>query len=145
MKLALWNSLRELGFRDDVGHLFDDLGAGWLRPLPDRAWIPSLDVSETADSLLVKVELPGIDPRNIDVRVEGNVLSIKGERKQEKEEAEENYHRTERSYGAFRRAIQLPVAIDPDGVSATYKDGVLKLTVPRKDGAHPRRIEVKAA
>jgi HSP20 family protein len=104
-----------------------------------------VDVSETAKEIIVRAELPGMDPKDIDISIQGNLLTLKGERRQEKEEEGENYHRIERSFGAFSRTLQLPAEVDLEKVNATYKDGVLKIALPKTEAAGVRRIEVKTA
>ena len=94
---------------------------------------------------MVKAELPGMEARDIDISLNGRILSIRGERKQESEEKGENFHRVERSYGAFSRSLELPTDVDPDKVKASYKRGVLKLNIPKTRKASVKKIEVKAA
>ena len=143
MKLVPWRPFRELTpFRDEIDRLFEDFWGRWPAVL-EREWAPALDVSETEDKVLVKVELPGIDPKDIEVTVQGDLLTIKGERKQEKEEKEEDYHRVERYYGSFCRTLRLPAVAEFDKIAAGYKDGVLKLSIPKKEEAKAKKIEVK--
>jgi HSP20 family protein len=148
MNLVPWRPFRELpSFRDEFDRLFEDFWGRWPHwPLlaPEREWSPALDVSETKDKMLVKVELPGVDPKDIDLSVEGDLLTIKGERKQEKEEKEEDFHRIERFYGAFSRTLRLPASAEYDKVSASYKDGILKLTIPKKEEAKAKKIQIKS-
>jgi HSP20 family protein len=108
-----------------------------------RTWAPAVDIYETADSIVLKAELPGIDPKDVDVRVEDNTLFLKGERRFEKEVKEENYHRVERSYGSFARSFSLPNSIDTDKVEAEYKDGVLTLNMPKREEAKPKTIKIE--
>jgi HSP20 family protein len=133
-------------FRREVDRLFDRFFEGWpFRLSPQEApWAPSVDVSETGKDVIVKAELPGMDPKEIDVSVRGDMVTLHGERRQEKEEKGENFHRVERSYGSFSRSIQLPVEVDSGKVNATYKDGVLKITMPKSKEAATKKIEVKA-
>ncbi|MDI6764892.1 MAG: Hsp20/alpha crystallin family protein [Thermodesulfobacteriota bacterium] len=98
-------------------------------------WLPSLDVSETKNDLVVKAELPGMDPKDIDISLNEGILTIKGERKQEKEENEQNYHLIERSYGSFTRLVRLPREVKSEKISASYKNGVLKVTLPKSEEA----------
>jgi HSP20 family protein len=106
------------------------------------AWAPSCDIYEEGDSIVVKAELPGVEKSDIDVQVENNVLTLRGERKREKEVKSENLYRTERFYGAFSRSFTLPVTVDTEKIQAEYKDGVLQVTLPKVDAAKPRRINV---
>ena len=118
-----------------------------LRPfhhVEEGEWIPTLDVSETAREVIVKAEIPGMEAKDIHVALEGGMLTIKGERKQEREEQEENFHRVERSYGSFYRSIRLPSEVDPDQVKATYKKGILKINMPKTEKETRKKIEVTA-
>jgi HSP20 family protein len=101
-----------------------------------------VDIYENGDNLVLKAELPGINPDDVEIRVEDNTLYLKGERKFEKEVKEQNYHRVERSYGTFTRTFSLPNSIDADKVTANYKDGVLTLTMPKKEEAKPKTIKI---
>jgi len=107
-----------------------------------RTWAPPVDIYETDNALILKADLPGIDPKDVDIRIENGVLYLKGERKFEKEEKKENYHRIERSYGAFTRSFALPNSIDADHVKADYKDGQLILTMPKRDEAKPKAVKI---
>jgi HSP20 family protein len=106
--------------------------------------MPAIDVSQTPEEVRVKAELPGIDPKEIDITVEGDLLTLKGERKQEKEDKGEDYHLIERYHGTFSRTLRLPEAAETDKINATYKDGVLRLTIPKRKEAQPKKIEVTA-
>jgi len=106
------------------------------------AWAPPVDIFETDQNVVVKAEVPGIDPRDVEVRVEGNTLFLKGQRKFENETNEENYHRIERAYGSFVRSFSLPSSIDTGKVEANYKDGLLTLTMPKREEAKPRTIKI---
>ncbi len=110
-----------------------------------RPWAPAVDIFETENSIVLKAELPGIDPKDVEVRVEDNTLYLKGERKFEKETKDENYHRVERSYGSFARSFSLPNSIDADKVVAEYKDGVLNLTLPKREEAKPKTIRINVS
>ena len=107
-----------------------------------RTWAPPVDIYENGDNLVLKAELPGINPDDVEIRVEDNTLYLKGERKSEKEVKEQNYHRVERSYGTFARSFSLPNSVDADKVAANYKDGVLTLTMPKKEEAKPKTIKI---
>lgn len=108
-------------------------------------WAPAVDVFETDQNLVVKAELPGIDPKDVEIRVESNTLFLKGQRKFEIEVKEENYHRIERSYGSFTRTFALPGSIDAEKVSADYKSGVLTLTLPKREEAKPKTIKINVS
>jgi len=107
-----------------------------------RTWAPPVDIYENADNIVLKAELPGIDPQDVDIRVEENTLYLKGERRFEKEVKEESYHRVERTYGSFARSFSLPSSIAADKVVAEYKDGVLTLTLPKREEAKPTTIKI---
>ncbi len=133
-----------LSLRDEVNRLFDDFfGGGLLRTPLESEWLPALDVSETDTSVVVSAEVPGIAPKDIDILLTGDTLTIKGEKKQEEKKEEENYYRMERSYGSFQRVITLPSSVDPSKVTATHKDGVLTVTLEKKEESKPKSIDIK--
>jgi HSP20 family protein len=121
------------GFDDDLLTHFDS----------SRSWGPALDVAETPESFVVKVEVPGIDPKEIEISVTGNTLTLKGEKRDEKEEKGKTWRRVERTYGAFDRSMTLPVAVRADKIEAESKDGVLTITLPKSMEALPKKIAVK--
>ena len=130
--------------RDEINRIFDDdwmFGPG----LFDRALAPSMDVTDDDDKVVVSAELPGVDIKDVDVSVSGNVLTLKGEKKDEHEEKKDNYYHRERWSGSFQRSITLPDAIDPDKVNAEMKDGVLRVTFPKREEVKPKQISVKSA
>ncbi|MBZ5551881.1 MAG: Hsp20/alpha crystallin family protein [Acidobacteriia bacterium] len=106
------------------------------------AWSPAVDIYETDHDIVVKAELPEMKEKDLDIRLVNNTLTLKGERKFEKETQEENYHRVERAYGAFSRSFTLPTSVDQDKISAEYKDGVLKITLPKKVETKSKQIKV---
>jgi len=145
--LTPWSSRGEMtSFRREMDRLFDRFFEGWpFRALVEEGqWAPSVDVSENAKAVIVKAEIPGIDPKAIDLSVHGNILTLRGERKKEHEEKGEDFHRTERSYGAFSRSIRLPAEVDVPKITANYKDGVLKVHLPKTKQAEAKKIQVKA-
>jgi HSP20 family protein len=111
----------------------------------DRPWALALDVIETEDAFIVKASLPGINPDELDITFTDNVLTIQGEIKQEQDVEEGKYHLRERRYGMFQRSIALPVPVDADKIEATYKDGVLTLSIPKVEEIKPKKISVKAS
>jgi HSP20 family protein len=113
--------------------------------LTTASFVPAVDVYEDAQKVVLKLEVPGIEEKDLDVRVENNTLTVKGERKLEKEEKEENFHRIERSYGSFFRAFTLPSTVDTESVQASYNAGVLKLELAKKAEAQPRQIKINGA
>jgi HSP20 family protein len=111
-------------------------------PRTGRPWSPAVDIMEDDHSLTLKADLPDVNPENIDVRVENNTLTIKGSRKFEKDENVKGWHRIERSYGDFVRSFSLPNTLDTEKVAADYKNGVLTITLPRKESAKPKSVKV---
>jgi len=107
-----------------------------------RTWAPPVDIYENENDIVLKAELPGIDPKDVEVRVEDNTLYLKGERKFEKEVKDESYHRIERSYGSFARSFSLPNSINAEKVKAEFKDGLLTLTLPKREEAKPKTIRI---
>jgi HSP20 family protein len=108
-------------------------------------WNPPVDIFENENDIVVKVEVPGMNAKDFDVRIENNVLMLKGERKFEKETKEENYHRVEREYGSFSRSFELPTGVKEDKVAAEYRDGILKIVLPTKEEVKPKSIKIEAA
>ena len=110
--------------------------------LSTRTWAPPVDIYENENDIVLKAELPGIEPKDVEVKVEDNTLYLKGERKFEKEVKNESYHRVERSYGSFARSFSLPNSISTDKVKAEFKDGLLTLTLPKREEAKPRTVKI---
>ena len=106
-------------------------------------WVPKLDVSETKEAIVVKAETAGVDPKEIQISLQEQLLTIKGEKRQEKDDKDEQYHRMERPYGGFTRSIRLPVPVDAGKVSATFKNGLLTITLPKTPAAKGTMIPVK--
>jgi len=126
----------------EINRLFDFPRSVESRGLFDRTVSPAVDVVETADTFVVQVDLPGIDAKDIDISVAGNVLTLKGERKARGHSGE--IYRKETWEGSFQRTLSLPATVDPDKVAASFKDGVLGITIGKREEARPRRIAVKA-
>ncbi|HXH50472.1 MAG TPA: Hsp20/alpha crystallin family protein [Terriglobia bacterium] len=146
MSIIRWEPFRDLvSTQDHFNQLFNDTFArafGDQQEASPGAWIPPVDIYETGDSLVLKAELPGINTDDVEIRVEDSTLYLKGERKFEKEAKEENLHRVERSYGTFTRSFALPNTIDADKVKAEYENGILTLTLPKREEAKPRTIKI---
>ena len=149
----IWQS-----FRSEMDRLFDRFGFPSLRRVFDiePAWrsassfsfsVPAIDMSEDEKAYKISAELPGIDAKDIDVSVSGDMLVLKGEKRQEKEEKDKNYHFSERAYGSFQRAFDLPASVDRDKVAADFSKGVLTITLPKTPEAQKqqKKIEVKSA
>jgi HSP20 family protein len=136
--------------RDEMDSLFerffgDAWGTSVFESLPARlGWGPRIDLAESENEITVKAELPGVEAGDVNVEVVGNVLTIRGEKNNEKEENRGNYHYVERQYGSFNRSVQLPTTVDQDKVAATFKNGVLTITMPKKADAKAKRITVKS-
>jgi HSP20 family protein len=108
-------------------------------------WAPRLDLSETKDALIVKIEVPAIDPKEIQLSIMEGVLTVKGEKKEEKEDKDEKYYRVERTYGSFSRSVRLPTPVDENKVSAMFKNGLLTVTLPKTQAARSTAIPIKGA
>ncbi|MFP3866847.1 MAG: Hsp20/alpha crystallin family protein [Desulfobacteraceae bacterium] len=147
MELTEWRPFREASrLRREMDRLWDEYfgpSRRALKPL-EGEWLPSIDVSESADQVTVKAEIPGMDAKDIDISLSGDLLTIKGEKKSEREEKEENYHLIERSYGSFSRTVRLPVGVEADKIDASYKQGVLTITCPKKEEVKAKPIQIKA-
>ena len=143
--LTRWEPFREFStLQDRMNRLFRESfsDAGRDDSLTASNFAPAVDVYEDEHNVTLKIEVPGIDEKDIDVRIENNVLTVHGERKIEKEEKEENYRRVERQYGSFTRTFTLPNTVDTDNVQAQYDKGVLKISLPKKAEAKPKQIKV---
>jgi HSP20 family protein len=128
--------------QSDLNRLFETtLGAN--RGTESFGWAPAVDVFEDAEGLTFKFEVPEVDPKDVTVNLEDGVLTVRGERKLEREEKKENYHRIEREYGTFARSFTLPATFDPNKVTAETKNGVLRIYVPKRAEAKPKSIQVK--
>ena len=134
-------------FRSEMDGLFDRF-FDW-RPFDltvrEGEWMPTVDVSETGKEVIVKADIPGMEAKDIDISLSGRVLTLKGEKRSEHEEKEESYHRVERRYGSFSRSFELPADVDVNKVKAIYKDGVLKLSLPKTKEQTVKKIEIKTA
>ena len=147
MTVVKWDPFKEFGtLHNRLGNFFGAVPA-WDTgtEMPATTWTPTVDILESGNDLIVKAELPRIEPKDVMVTVDNNVLFIKGERRFSKETEKENYHRIERAYGNFSRSFALPTFIDETKVKAEFKNGVLTITVPKKETAKSRGIEVKVA
>jgi HSP20 family protein len=144
--LTRFEPFREFAtLQDRINRVFRDSYSGPAQDdaLTTSSFAPAVDVYEDEHKVTLKIEVPGIDEKDIDVRVENSTLTVHGERKIEKEEKEENYRRVERQYGSFTRSFTLPQTVDTENVSATYDKGVLKITLPKKAEAKPKQIKVQ--
>jgi HSP20 family protein len=133
------------GMRRDMDRLWESFfERGVLRRTEEEGgWYPSLDVAETKNELVLKAEVPGMEPKDIDISLSDGTLTIKGEKRHEKEEKEEDYHLVERSYGAFTRSIQLPSEVQREKISASYKNGVLRIVLPKSEEAKKKEVKIE--
>jgi HSP20 family protein len=111
--------------------------------LSATAWAPPVDIFETEDKVVLKAELPGLRKEDIEIQVRDNTLTLKGEKKFEKEVKEESYHRVERAYGSFQRSFTLPSTIKQDAIEASFKDGILEISLPKAEEAKPKQIKIQ--
>ncbi len=145
MALVRWEPVRELNtIQGEINRLFNSFfdtpvssgeGAG-------RRWLPAMDLVEADDHYVLRADLPGLSEEDVKIEVEDNVLTISGERKAEHEQRGEGYHRLERSYGAFSRALTLPAGVEPEAVQATFDRGVLEVRIPKPEERKPRRVSI---
>ena len=145
MALTRWDPFRELSIMQErMNRIFDDAGRGWRgdEPSSTTTWSPAVDIYETESEIMVQAELPGVDRKDITLNLEKNVLTLKGERHFEKETKQENYHRIERAYGGFSRSFSIPEIVDEDKIRADYKDGILKIALPKKEQVKPKQIQI---
>lgn len=151
MAIVRWEPFRDLlGIQDRMNRLFDEAfrGAGRTSAEEDwtlGSWAPACDIYEQDGNIVLKAELPGVEPKDVDVRVENNVLTLRGERRFDNEVKKESYHRVERAYGSFSRSFTLPSVVDTDKIKADYRDGVLRVTLPKREEAKPKQISISVA
>jgi len=137
-----WEPFRDLmAMQDRMTRLFDEtLSRIWKEEVPRRVWSPPVDILERENEVILKMDLPEVDQNEIDLKVEENTLIIQGERKFIKESSDANYLQIERPYGTFQRTFAIPRMIDQEKIRAGYKDGVLRVVLPKKGEAHPKKI-----
>ncbi len=146
MALTRWDPFKDLlRLQDELNRLFESEISRRMgeEGLTSSSWIPPVDIYEDENNIVVKADLPGMDQKDIEVKVENNSLVIKGEKKFEDEEKKNNYHRIERFYGTFQRVFTLPDTVDVEKIKATYKNGVLEITIPKKPETKPKQIKVE--
>ncbi len=145
MAIIRWDPYRDLvTLREKMNRLFEDTVSGQPegRELSSSSWTPAVDIYETEHEIVLSAEIPGIDEKDIEIKLEDNTLTLKGERKFEKETQEENFHRIERAYGSFFRSFSLPQYIDQEKIKAEHEHGVLKLVLPKKSDSKPRTVTI---
>ncbi|MFQ5777126.1 MAG: Hsp20/alpha crystallin family protein [Terriglobia bacterium] len=140
-----WDPFRDLSnLHRRLDRLFED-GFTGFRPLDGATWMPAVDILEKDNEIVLKADLPGIDPKDVEINVENGTLMLRGSRKLTSDVKQEDYHRVERVYGSFVRSFSLPGSVDADKVEAAYRNGVLELTLPKRPEAKPKQIKVKVA
>jgi len=150
-ELTTWRPFRELApfreferMRREMDRLWDSFFERRPASIEEEGeFLPALDLAETENDLVVKCEVPGLEPKDIDISLSDGMLTVKGEKKQEREEKKADYHLVERSYGTFIRSIQLPKEVQSDKISASYKNGILKINLPKSEEAKKKEIKIK--
>ena len=146
MALIRWDPFREMSsLQERMNRLMSDFRtrSSWSEEeMAQGAWVPSVDIYETKESIVLNVELPGVSKEDMSLEVKDNTLTIKGEKKLEKDVKEENYHRMERTYGSFMRMFTLPNTVQQEKVKAKFRDGVLEIMIPKAEEAKPKQIKV---
>lgn len=154
MSLVRWNPVRDLAtfpsdivsMQKEINQMFDRFFRGGTLDEGDimpTTWLPAVDLVEKDNEFVAKVELPGVNKDDVKITLQENILTIRGEKKEEKETKESSYHRLERSYGSFQRSFTLPTTVKADKVEAQYKDGILTINLPKAEEAKRKQIEVK--
>jgi HSP20 family protein len=151
--MVRWKPARELAplpgdvlsMQREINRLFDGLfrGGAWDESLEDSSRVPAVDIAENYSSYIVKAELPGVTKKDVAITLQDNVLTVRGEKRQEKEPKDASFHRSERTYGAFQRSFTLPSTVVAEKIDASFTDGILTVTLPKSEEAKPRQIEVK--
>jgi HSP20 family protein len=145
MAITRWDPFRDLSMlQDRMNRMFEDAGRGWRgdEPAATTSWSPAVDIYETESDITVQAELPGVARKDITLNIEKNVLTLKGERRFEKETKQENYHRIERAYGGFSRSFSIPAIVDEEKIKADYNDGILKIVLPKREQVKPKQIQI---
>ena len=146
MTVTRWYPIREVAaLQNRVNSLLQEIAGDDREPVTAASFVPAVDVYEDAEKVVLKLEIPGIREEDVDIRVENQTLSVRGERKFEEEEKQENFHRIERHYGSFFRSFSLPNTVDTDAVAATYNAGILRLELKKKASAQPKQIRIGTA
>jgi HSP20 family protein len=144
MNFVRWTPFNEMSLlQNQMNRLFDSALHTWPGDTNGTShWAPAADIYESENELVVNLDLPGVDPKLVDIRVENNVLTIRGERRMEEKQDNHNFHRVERTYGSFARSFTLSTFVDADKIRANYKAGVLSITLPKAEAAKPKRIQI---
>ncbi len=146
MELVKWNPMKDMfSLRNRINAMFDDFFYPTTRSESDwglSSWEPRVDIYDDKDNIVIKAEMPGVDKKDIKVDVKDRVLTLSGERSADKEVKEDSYYRRERTFGRFERSFTLPGEVDPEKIAAEYKDGVLKIVVPKPEEQKPKQITI---
>jgi HSP20 family protein len=150
MAVVRWEPFRDLlTLQERMNRMFNDSYRGRESSEDDWAlggsWAPAVDIYEHEGNIVLTAELPGVDPKDVDVRVENNVLTLRGERKWSNDVQRESYHRVERAYGSFTRSFTLPNVVDTEKIKADFKEGMLKLVLPKREEAKPKQISINVS
>ena len=146
MTITRWYPIREVAaLQNRVNSLLQDIAGTDSETVTAASFVPAVDVYEDAEKVVLKLEIPGVREEDVDIRVENQTLSVRGERKFDSEEKQENFHRIERHYGSFFRSFSLPNTVDTDAVAATYNAGILRLELKKKASAQPKQIKIGTA
>jgi HSP20 family protein len=141
--ITRWDPFREMNvLQSNLNRIFQDYGRGSDELMTSGTFVPPVDIYEDEHNITLKMEVPGIDEKDINITLENNTLTVRGERKLEKEEKEENFHRMERRYGAFTRSFSLPNTVDAEHVTANYNNGILNVQLAKRAEAKPKQIKV---
>jgi HSP20 family protein len=142
--ITRWDPFRELAqLQDRVNRVFQEANSGQREEgIATSSFVPPVDIYETEHNIVLKLEVPGVEQKDLDIRIENNTITVRGERKFEQEVKEENFHRVERRYGSFQRSFSLPNTVNTENVSADYENGVLKVTLAKRAEAKPKQIKV---
>ena len=147
MAVIRWDPFRDINtLQDRMNRLFEDANHRWRadEPSSTTSWSPAVDIYENDTEIVVKAEVPGLDQKDIELNLENNVLTLKGNREFEKEAKDENYHRIERAYGGFSRSFSIPAVVDDSKIRADYKEGVLTILLPKTQKAKPKQIKIES-
>lgn len=145
MAIIRWDPFRDMvTLRERMNKLFEDMAAsrGEEKDLTTSSWAPAVDIYETENEVVLTAEIPGIEEKDVEIKVEDNTLTLRGERKFEKETKEENFHRIERAYGSFFRSFTLPNYVDQDRIEAEHENGILKIRMPKRAELKPRKVKI---
>ena len=143
MAIVRWEPYRDLlSLQERMNRIFEGSLSPGRSEETFSTWAPAVDIYETEKEIVLKADLPGVNLTDVDIRVENNTLTVRGERQFEKSAKQDNYHRVERSYGAFARTFSLPSTVDAEKIAAGYENGVLQIAMPKREEARPKQIKV---